>query len=215
MRFSWAGNPADDVSARLFVIHTFDSLLIKLLAAEILAAHGLTSGRGFAEELATIEDDVALMKRLRFDIEEGGFFETTGIHGFVEEAIFSWYLALAELLRTEHRSLAPFEKWSRNCRYTARTNWTILGTFCAIFTRTSFPRLCARAWESSIHPIGSGTCCRQGLCLGLADYSRARSDLWFRFVSRRNCASETRGRCRRQHVPRVHGRHAHTIRVGF
>ena len=92
LRFSYAGNSDDDVPARLFVIHTFDSLLIKLLAAEILAAHGLTSGSNFAEELATIDDDVALISRLRSDIEEGGFFEATGIHGFVEEAIFSWYL---------------------------------------------------------------------------------------------------------------------------
>ena len=92
LRFSYAGKPDDDVPARLFVIHTFDSLLIKLLAAEILAAHGLTSGTGFAEELATIDDDVALIGRLRADIENGGFFEATGIRGFVEEAIFSWYL---------------------------------------------------------------------------------------------------------------------------
>lgn len=95
LHFSYAGDPDDDVPARLFVIHTFDSLLIKLLAAEIIAAHGLASGIAFAQELATIDDDAALIGRLRSDIEEGGFFEGTGIHGFVEEAIFSWYLDAA------------------------------------------------------------------------------------------------------------------------
>lgn len=92
LRFSYSGNTDDDIPARLFVIHTFDSLLIKLLAAEILAAHGLTSGTGFAEELATIDDDSVLIDRLRVDIENGGFYEATGVRGFVEEAIFSWYL---------------------------------------------------------------------------------------------------------------------------
>jgi hypothetical protein len=82
LRFSYAGDPDDDVPARLFVIHTFDSLLSKLLVAEILAAHGLTSGTGFAEELANIEEASALIQRLRAEIEEGGFFEATGITRF-------------------------------------------------------------------------------------------------------------------------------------
>ncbi|GAA2890973.1 hypothetical protein GGQ99_005162 [Aminobacter niigataensis] len=95
LRFSYSGKPDDDVPARLFVIHTFNSLLIKLLGAEIVAAHGLASGTAFAQELATIDDDEALISRLRSDIEEGGFFEATGIYGFIEEAIFSWYVDAA------------------------------------------------------------------------------------------------------------------------
>lgn len=102
LHFSYAGDRRDDIPARLFVIHTFDSLLIKLLAAEILAAHGLASGSAFAVELATIEDDTMLIGRLRSDIEEGGFFEATGIRGFVEEAIFSWYLDAAS--NKQHRT---------------------------------------------------------------------------------------------------------------
>jgi hypothetical protein len=101
LHFSYAGSPRDDIPARLFVIHTFDSLLSKLLAAEILAAHGLASGTTFAMELATLEDDAALIDRLRSDIENGGFFEATGIRGFVEEAIFSWYLDAAS--NKQHR----------------------------------------------------------------------------------------------------------------
>ena len=92
LQFSYAGNAEDDVPARLFVIHTFDSLLIKLLAAEIVTAHGLASGKAFAQELAIIDNDALFVSRLRSDIEEGGIFESTGLHGFVEEAIFSWYL---------------------------------------------------------------------------------------------------------------------------
>src|SRR5258708_15273068 len=100
LRFSYLGNAEDDVPARLFVIHTFDSLLIKLLAAEVVTAHGLASGIAFAQDLATIDNDTLLMDRLRYDIEEGGIFEATGLHGFVEEAIFSWYLDVSR----NHRS---------------------------------------------------------------------------------------------------------------
>lgn len=95
LRFSYAGKADDDVPARLFVIHTYNSFLIKLLAAEIVAAHGLASGKAFAQELATVENEDALIDQLRDDIEEGAFFETVGIRGFVEEAIFSWYLDAA------------------------------------------------------------------------------------------------------------------------
>ena len=91
LRFAYSKTSAE-IPARLFVVHTFNSLLIKLLAAEILAAHGLASGRFFAADLVAMEDDSELLRRLRVDIEGGEFFEGTGIHGFVEEAIFSWYL---------------------------------------------------------------------------------------------------------------------------
>ena len=94
LRFARANNNTE-VPARLFVVHTFNSLLIKLLAAEIVTAHGLASGSAFAGNLIAIEDDSELLRRLRADIEDGGFFEATGVHGFVEEAIFSWYLDAA------------------------------------------------------------------------------------------------------------------------
>ena len=99
LQFSYAGKKEDDVPARLFIIHTFDSLLIKLLAAEIVTAHGLASGKAFAQELAIIDDDSSLINRLRSDIEEGGIFESTGLNGFVEEAIFSWYLDVPKKTR--------------------------------------------------------------------------------------------------------------------
>ena len=37
-------------------------------------------------------DDSQLLQRIEHEIERGGFFSRAGIDGFVEEAIFSWYL---------------------------------------------------------------------------------------------------------------------------
>ncbi len=91
LRFAQATSRTE-ISERLFVVHTFNSLLIKLLAAQITSAHGLASARTFAADLVTIEEDEQFLCRIRKDIEQGEFFEATGIHGFVEEAIFSWYL---------------------------------------------------------------------------------------------------------------------------
>ena len=94
--------PGAGVPEQLFVLHTFNSLVAKLLAAEILAAHGLASGRQFAAEIVAIESDSGLMERLRVDIEESRFFEAMGIDGFVEEVLFGWYLdpELGESCRT-------------------------------------------------------------------------------------------------------------------
>ena len=43
MAFTWTGNESDSLSARLFVIHPYNSLLIKLIAAEIVSSHGLNT----------------------------------------------------------------------------------------------------------------------------------------------------------------------------
>lgn len=93
LRFSWNG-PADfSMAARLFVIHTYNSLLIKLLAAEIVAAHGLTTTKAPSEAMALMSH-TTLFESLERDIELGGLFSGAGIQGFVEEAIFSWHLDL-------------------------------------------------------------------------------------------------------------------------
>ena len=84
-----------EVSSRLFVIHTFNSLLTKLLAAEIIAAHGLASARTFADGLLGIDGAEKFFWQLERDIEKGAFFEANNISGFVEEAIFSWYIGAA------------------------------------------------------------------------------------------------------------------------
>jgi hypothetical protein len=79
------------IPASLFVIHTYNSLMIKLLAAEIVSTHGLTSYRDFAQRSATLDDE-KLLVAMTEEIEQGRLFSRAGINGFVEEAIFSWYL---------------------------------------------------------------------------------------------------------------------------
>lgn len=90
--FDFPGPASIDLPAKLFVTHTFHSLLMKLIAAEIVAAHGMASSTSLIHDLLSIEKDEALIAALRADVEDGGFFSAIGLHGFVEEAIFSWYL---------------------------------------------------------------------------------------------------------------------------
>lgn len=90
--FDFDGPASIDLPAKLFVTHTFHSLLMKLIAAEIVAAHGMASSTSLIHELLTITKDEALLTAIRADVEEGQFFNAVGLHGFVEEAIFSWYL---------------------------------------------------------------------------------------------------------------------------
>lgn len=80
-----------EIPASLFIIHSYNSLIIKLLAAEIVCAHGMASQRIFAQNAATF-DDSNLLLSLSNDIERGRLFEAAGVKGFVEEAIFGWYI---------------------------------------------------------------------------------------------------------------------------
>lgn len=93
--FMWNGAATQSMSGRLFVIHSYNSLLIKLLAAEIVSAHGLTTSQQPAQAMAALLDDAALLDTLSKEIERAGIFTQAGIHGFVEEVIFSWYLDVA------------------------------------------------------------------------------------------------------------------------
>lgn len=105
LRFQVAVAHDDQVSASLFVIHTYNCLIIKLLAAEVVAAHGLTSYQNFSQLTATLPDD-ELIGRVDADLEHAGLFRQAGINGFVEEAIFSWYIDAAKDPR--HRgTIAP------------------------------------------------------------------------------------------------------------
>lgn len=78
------------VSALLFVIHTYNAFVMKLLAAEIVAEYGLTSHPDFCEHLLGYED-APLLKKLDEEVERSAYFEAARIKGFVEEAVFSWY----------------------------------------------------------------------------------------------------------------------------
>lgn len=92
VRFTWSGAQELLMPARLFVIHTYNSLLIKLLAAEIVAAHGLTAVQRPAEAMSALLLPQDVLDFLDNDIERGRLFDASNIKGFVEEAIFSWYL---------------------------------------------------------------------------------------------------------------------------
>lgn len=106
LRFDLHSRVDTPMSARLFVIHTYNSLVIKLLAAEIVSAHGLSNLRAPAESFCAILSDSQLVDALEQEIERGGLFAGANIKGFVEEAIFSWYIDAA---RTEagRRTLVP------------------------------------------------------------------------------------------------------------
>lgn len=94
--FSCNARIIDQIPISLFVIHTYNSLTMKLLAAEIVSEiTGLTSYSGFALMTATL-DDAELIHHLNTDIEHGEIYKRAGIHGFVEEVLFSWYIDASE-----------------------------------------------------------------------------------------------------------------------
>ena len=80
----------DAVAALLFVIHTYNAFLMKLLAAEIVAEYQLTAHPDFCEHLLSY-DDGQLLARLDAEVERSAYFEAARIKGFIEEAVFSWY----------------------------------------------------------------------------------------------------------------------------
>lgn len=92
LRFQVAAPAGLLIPASLFVIHTYNSLLMKLLAAEIIASHGLTAHPFFSQNALALPE-TALPSLLANDVEGGRYFDDAGVKGFVEEAIFSWYLA--------------------------------------------------------------------------------------------------------------------------
>lgn len=94
--FAWHGDIIQGMSGRLFVIHTYNSLLIKLLAAEIVSGHDLSSIKNPAEGMAAILDNKSMLSSILSNIEHAGIFQQAGIKGFVEEVIFSWYIDIAE-----------------------------------------------------------------------------------------------------------------------
>ncbi|ASA25716.1 Eco57I restriction-modification methylase domain-containing protein [Paenibacillus donghaensis] len=84
------------IPGSLFIIHTYNSLIIKLLAAEVVSAHGLSNRDVFSQTIATYSDNM-LLHELNEQIEKGFLFDSAGIKGFIEEAIFSWYIDTCEL----------------------------------------------------------------------------------------------------------------------
>lgn len=90
--FTCTTTSPDKLSRILFVIHTFDSIIIKLLSAEIVShLTELTSYSDFAQNAVSSRDS-ELIAMLDLDIERSQLYEKANIHGFVEEPLFSWYI---------------------------------------------------------------------------------------------------------------------------
>lgn len=68
---------------------------MKLLGAEIASSIGFTQYNDFCDHISAQEDST-LLDIMRTEIENGELFENAGIKGFVEEALFSWYLDVTQ-----------------------------------------------------------------------------------------------------------------------
>lgn len=96
----------------LFVVHSYFALIMKLLAAEFLALQGNPLSRSLLTELPGL-DSSALRDRL-VRLEAGEDYRAYGIHSFLEEDFFLWYLdawdeSIGESLQALARSLSDFE----------------------------------------------------------------------------------------------------------
>lgn len=100
--FTYNSTAQDKLSRILFVIHTFDSIIIKLLAAEIVAhATELTAYTDFAQNSVSVDDE-RLIAILDGDIEHSQLYARANIHGFVEEPLFSWYIDACKVTPREN-----------------------------------------------------------------------------------------------------------------
>ncbi|MDD4001004.1 MAG: N-6 DNA methylase [Bacilli bacterium] len=94
---------SDRFSSILFIIHSYNSLIIKLLAAEIISKiTTLSAYSDFAQYAATLNND-ELINSLDQDIEHAKFFSQANIAGFIEEPLFSWYIDAYESQGTENK----------------------------------------------------------------------------------------------------------------
>lgn len=82
----------DRLSIVLFVIHTYNSIVIKLLAAEIVSQiSNLTAYTDFSQLAVSLDKD-GLINIMDRDIEHSELYSRAHIHGFVEEPLYSWYI---------------------------------------------------------------------------------------------------------------------------
>src|SRR6266581_2538421 len=82
-----------DVEKLLYAIHTYYTILMKLLTSEIvtLFADSLLGSYLKRVEEAYYKSADEMRRELR-DLEEGGIFSTIGIKNFLEADYFGWYL---------------------------------------------------------------------------------------------------------------------------
>ena len=82
----------DRLSIFLFVIHTYNSIVIKLLAAEIVSQiTRLTAYSDFSQTTVSLDQE-SFIRAMDRDIEHSELYSRAHIHGFVEEPLFSWYI---------------------------------------------------------------------------------------------------------------------------
>lgn len=86
----------ENISVALFAIHSYNSILIKLLGAELVSKFNFTQYANFIDNLIA-RDDADLIRSMDRDIEQGKLYDTLGVKSFVSEAIFSWYLELFDI----------------------------------------------------------------------------------------------------------------------
>jgi len=101
-----------DLQEMLFAIHTYFALLMKLIAAELLAVETTSFKSSFSEDLAH-SSSKDLLAKLR-DVEDGGVYARRGITNFLEGDFFRWYLdapspRLDDAIRELARALSEFE----------------------------------------------------------------------------------------------------------
>jgi hypothetical protein len=80
-----------DYSRALFVLHTYNALLFKLIAAEVVSTIRYKRYSGFASEAAG-SDCSTLRNLLDTRIEHAEVFVANNIENFIEGTFFSWYL---------------------------------------------------------------------------------------------------------------------------
>lgn len=86
------GFPEDaELSHVLFIINTYNSLLVKLLAAELVSTLTIASYPNFSEELFSVSNK-EFLTRLNAEIERNGYFDSSNISNFISEVLFSWYV---------------------------------------------------------------------------------------------------------------------------
>jgi hypothetical protein len=102
-----------DASQILFAMHTYYSLVVKLLTAELLGATQTSRESSIVEIIANAPDNATLYKEL-VKIENGDFFKKYGVNNFLEGDFFSWYTneespQLAQSIRTIAHTFQEFE----------------------------------------------------------------------------------------------------------
>ena len=96
----------------LFAVHTYYSIFIKMLAAEIVSFFS-PLGVSTLKKIVSAPTSAKLRDELR-NLEQGGIWSQLGIRNFLEGDIFSWYLdawdeSCAEAVRTMTHSLDQFD----------------------------------------------------------------------------------------------------------